>query len=114
MGFFDELLNVIGLGERFAGLPFYDFSSVTVLVRPDQERYYTEAARWARETGTVRVALAVSAAGVPMRARVIESSGYLRLDDAAKALALDFRFARREDPAARRGWQTRMGVVFRG
>lgn len=114
MGFFDELLNLIGLGERFAGLPFYDLATATVTARPDQERYYPEAARWAGETGTVRVAISVTASGVPVRARVVESSGYLRLDDAAKALALDFRFAPRVDPAARRGWQTRMGVVFRG
>lgn len=114
MGFFDELMNLIGLGERFSGLPFFDFATVKVLVHPDQERYYSEAARWARETGTVRVAIAVSAAGIPTRAKVIESSGYLRLDDAAQALALDFRFAPREDAASRRGWQTRMGVVFRG
>lgn len=114
MGFFDELMNLIGLGERFSGLPFFDFSTVTVLAHPDQERYYSEAARWARETGTVRVALAVSRAGIPTRARVVESSGYLRLDDAAQALALDFRFAPREDAASQRGWQTRMSVVFRG
>ena len=113
MSIFRELLNWIGLGERFAGLVFRDFSTLSVLERPDQERYYPESSRRAREVGVVRVALAVGRDGVPTRVRLLESSGYVRLDDAARRLALDFRFAPSHDPAHHRGWQTRMGVVFR-
>ena len=113
MSSFRELLNWLGLGERFAGLVFRDFSTLRVLERPDQERYYPEASRRVSETGTVRLALAVGQDGVPRRVRLIESSGYLRLDDAAQRLALDFRFSPSDDPTYRRGWQTRIGVVFR-
>jgi TonB family protein len=113
MSSFRELLNWLGLGERFAGLAFRDFSMLRVLERPDQERYYPEASRRVPETGTVRLALAVGQDGVPRRVRLIESSGYLRLDDAAQRLALDFRFSPSDDPTHRRGWQTQIGVVFR-
>lgn len=106
-------MNWLGLGERFAGLAFRDFSTLNVTERPDQERYYPEASRRVGETGAVRVALAVGRDGIPRRVRLIESSGFLRLDEAAERLALDFRFSPSDDPAHRRGWQTRLGVVFR-
>ncbi len=115
MGLLDTWLDRIGLGERFARLPHHDFTKLVIRHRPDQERYYPEVSRLARESGSARLLLAVAPNGVPYRVRLLESSGHLRLDEAAHRLALDFRFASPAGPdgaLARGGWQTTFRVTF--
>ena len=115
MGFLDTWLDRLGLGERFARLPHHDFTTLVVRHRPDQERYYPEVSRLARESGSARLLLAVAPDGVPYRVRLLESSGHLRLDEAALRLALDFRFASpagQDDALARSRWQTTLRVTF--
>ncbi len=112
MSMWYELFSALGLTDRFARLPFYDLTVLRITYRPDQERFYPEVSRLARESGAVRVALAVNPHGVPLRARMLESSGYLRLDAAAQRLALEFRFVTPADPKAQGGWQTQLRVIF--
>ncbi|MBU6190002.1 MAG: energy transducer TonB [Betaproteobacteria bacterium] len=115
MGFLDTWLDRLGLGERFARLPHHDFTTLVIRHRPDQERYYPEVSRLARESGSARLLLAVAPDGVPYRVRLLESSGHLRLDEAALRLALDFRFASpagQDDASARSRWQTTLRVTF--
>lgn len=115
MRLLDTWLDRIGLGERFARLPHHDFTTLVIRHRPDQERYYPEVSRLARESGSARLLLAVAPDGVPYRVRLLESSGHLRLDEAAHRLALDFRFASPASPGgalARGRWQTTLGVTF--
>lgn len=115
MGFLDTWFDRLGLGERFARLPHHDFTTLVVRHRPDQERYYPEVSRLARESGSARLLLAVAPDGVPYRVRLLESSGHLRLDEAALRLALDFRFASpagQDDASARSRWQTTLRVTF--
>jgi TonB family protein len=115
MGLLDTWLDRIGLGERFARLPYHDFAALVIRHRPDQERYYPEVSRLARESGSARLLLAVAPDGAPYRVRLLESSGHLRLDEAAHRLALDFRFASPVGPGgavARGRWQTTLRVTF--
>ena len=115
MRLLDTWLDRIGLGQRFARLPHHDFTTLVIRHRPDQERYYPEVSRLARESGAARLLLAVAPDGVPYRVRLLESSGYLRLDEAAHRLALDFRFASPASPGvatARGRWQTTLRVTF--
>ncbi len=112
MGLLDTWWDRIGLGERFARLPHHDFTKLVVRHRPEQERYYPEVSRLARESGSARLLLAVAPDGVPYRVRLLQSSGHLRLDEAAHRLALDFRFVTPEGALARSGWQTTLRVTF--
>lgn len=112
MGFLDTWLDRIGLGERFARLPHHDFTKLVVRYRPEQERYYPEVSRLARESGSARLLLAVASDGAPYRVRLLQSSGHLRLDEAAHRLALDFRFVTPEGALASGGWQTTLRVTF--
>ncbi len=78
-----------------------------VLHAPDPSRYYPQAARRARLEGHVLVRITIDPRGVVTHAVVERGSGSRLLDDAARALARDYRFS-----AAAHARVARLPVVF--
>jgi protein TonB len=69
---------------------------------------YPNMSRRLRETGTVQMRVRVSADGQPLDVELANSSGYVRLDEAAKAAVKKWRF----QPAMRAGKAIEAWVVF--
>lgn len=68
---------------------------------------YPNMSRRLREVGTVQLRVRVSAAGEPMDIQLAKSSGYPRLDDAAKAAVQKWKF----EPAKRSGGAIEAWVI---
>jgi protein TonB len=95
MGFFQDLITYFIPGEeekRFPGIPFVDLAELKILSAPNPEDFYPPYSKHAGEKGKVRLLLSVHQSGKVVSTRIVKSSDFSRLDQAATKLSSQFLF----------------------
>lgn len=115
MGIFHDLIAYFApkSEEHFAQTPFIDLAELTILSAPNPEDFYPAFSKHAGESGSVRLLLKVDLSGRVTQVKIVKSSSYARLDQAAINLSKQFLF----DPHIQAGqastFQTSIEVEFK-
>lgn len=94
MGIFQDLIAYFAPKEEqhFAKTPFIDLVDLKILSAPNPEDFYPAFSKHAGESGSVRLLLKVDLAGRVTQVKIVKSSSFARLDQAAINLSSQFLF----------------------
>jgi len=94
MGIFQDLVAYFVPKEEQhdPSLPFVDLADLKILSAPNPEDFYPTYSKHAGESGTVRLLLRVGPNGRVMQVKILRSSSFARLDQAAASLSAQFVF----------------------
>jgi protein TonB len=96
MGIFQDLFAYFVPKEEsahFPQLPFVDLSELDILSAPNPEDFYPAFSKHAGESGAVRLLLKVDPTGRVVQVKILRSSSFTRLDQAAASLSSQFIFS---------------------
>jgi protein TonB len=94
MGIFQDLVAYFAPKEdpHDPGLPFVDLADLKILSAPNPEDYYPVYSKHAGESGAVRLLLRIEPNGRVAQVKILRSSSFTRLDQAAASLSAQFLF----------------------
>lgn len=97
-----------------ADIPYADLSSLRIVSAADPEAHYPAMSRHLGERGKVRLSFVVEADGRVSLVAVRKSSGFQRLDEAAKRFVHQLRFQVATLPEARMRLRSSIEIEFLG
>ena len=98
---------------RFPELPFIDLADLNILSAPNPEDFYPAYSKHAGEAGAVRLLLKVDSSGRVEQVKILRSSSFTRLDQAAASLSAQFIFSPYVREAQAYPMQTSVEVEFK-
>jgi protein TonB len=116
MGLIQNLIDYFSPQEeikQFSGLPFVDLSELEIISAPNPELFYPSFSKHVGEKGKVRLLLSVNLEGQVINIKMLESSDYPRLDEAAKKLSWQFLFDDYLYQGKNSAFQTSVEIEFR-
>jgi protein TonB len=115
MGIFQDLIAYFIPKEEvhFPALPFIDLADLKILSAPNPEDFYPAFSKHAGESGVVRLLLKVDPSGQVVQVKLVKSSSFARLDQAAINLSGQFLFDARIQQGEASAFQTSVEVEFK-
>lgn len=115
MGIFQDLIAYFAPKneEHFAQTPLIDLTELKILSAPNPEDFYPAFSKHAGESGSVRLLLKVEPSGRVAQVKIVKSSSFPRLDQAAMNLSKQFLFDAHIQEGQASTFQTSIEVEFK-